>query len=105
VQSVNGSCQYRAHLIIECFVRISLPGAGPQMTVGNVVLNQQKDEKGLFVQMNEKVLRHETVHATQWARYGPKFALLYKGAFEKNGECNEYEEEAGYEDGNYLKCI
>ncbi|CAM3807858.1 hypothetical protein [Smaragdicoccus niigatensis] len=52
--------------------------------------------------LSQQVLRHESVHAEQWARYGFRFALMYP--FEElrhPREKNRFEIEAGLEDGGY----
>ena len=49
------------------------------------------------------LLRHEAVHAEQWARYGVSFAVRY--LFEESrhrGAANRFEIEAGLADGGYL---
>ena len=48
------------------------------------------------------VLRHEAVHADQWARYGIVFGLLYlREELRHRGPRNRFEIEAGLEDGGY----
>ncbi len=48
------------------------------------------------------VLRHETVHADQWARYGVSFAVRYLfEEYRHPGAANKYEIEAGLADGGY----
>ncbi len=51
-------------------------------------------------------LRHEAVHADQWARYGFAFAVLYLIEEARHrGPKNKYEIEAGLEDGGYTKRL
>ena len=45
-------------------------------------------------------IRHETVHADQWRRYGYRFAWLYLLAGSK-AQANRFEIEAGLQDGGY----
>lgn len=48
------------------------------------------------------VLRHEAVHADQWARYGMSFAARYLvEELRHPGPKNRYEIEAGLADGGY----
>ncbi|NLV80921.1 MAG: hypothetical protein GXY65_16580 [Rhodococcus sp.] len=48
------------------------------------------------------VLRHEAVHADQWARYGPGLAVRYLVEEMRNpGSRNRFEIEAGLADGGY----
>lgn len=48
------------------------------------------------------VLRHEAVHADQWARYGVSFAVRYLvEEIRHRGAANKYEIDAGLEDGGY----
>lgn len=53
-----------------------------------------------------RVLRHEEVHAQQWARYGHSGFIaryLWHNPFDP---CNHpFEEEAGFEDGGYFQCV
>ncbi|SNT34316.1 hypothetical protein [Rhodococcoides kyotonense] len=63
-------------------------------TIGGVYLTRANT--------SHAVLRHESVHADQWARYGLLFAVRY--LFEEvrhPGPTNKYEIEAGLEDGGY----
>ncbi|NHC43703.1 hypothetical protein [Motilibacter aurantiacus] len=48
-------------------------------------------------------IRHETVHADQWRRYGFRFAWLYLRAG-REAEANRFEVEAGLEDGGYRQA-
>jgi hypothetical protein len=51
-------------------------------------------------------LRHESVHATQWAIFGPIFPILYwiaEAAFPM--ERNPFERWAGLRDGGYLDDV
>lgn len=48
-----------------------------------------------------RVLRHESVHARQWRRYGLLMPLLYLCAG-RDPLRNRFEIEAGLEDGNYV---
>ncbi|MGA9869659.1 MAG: hypothetical protein WBQ44_00725 [Rhodococcus sp. (in: high G+C Gram-positive bacteria)] len=63
-------------------------------TIGGVYLTRRN--------VSRAVLRHEAVHADQWARYGLFFAVRY--LFEevrRPGARNRYEIEAGLRDGGY----
>ncbi|TSD97412.1 hypothetical protein FOS14_15435 [Skermania sp. ID1734] len=52
--------------------------------------------------VTEPVLRHEAVHADQWARYGFGFALRYLVEELRNPkDANKFEREAGLADGGY----
>ncbi|MEO7078002.1 hypothetical protein [Rhodococcus sp. BP22] len=52
--------------------------------------------------ISRSVLRHEAVHADQWARYGPLFAVRYLVEELRNpGARNRFEIEAGLDDGGY----
>ena len=56
--------------------------------------------------VSQRVLRHESVHAAQWARYGFRFAWMY--LFEElrhRGAKNRFEIEAGLEDGGYADRV
>ena len=49
-----------------------------------------------------RTLRHEAVHADQWARYGSSFILRYLSEESRNPkERNKFEIEAGLADGGY----
>lgn len=50
---------------------------------------------------DERLLRHEAVHRTQWLRYGFLMPVLYLFAG-RDPLRNRFEIEAGLEDGNYL---
>ncbi|MGC0364932.1 hypothetical protein ABH922_002916 [Rhodococcus sp. 27YEA15] len=63
-------------------------------TVGGVYLTRGN--------VGRSVLRHETIHADQWARYGVCFALVYLFEELRNpGTRNRFEIEAGLADGGY----
>lgn len=50
----------------------------------------------------ERILRHESVHADQWARYGLTFMARYLFEEARHPRArNKFEIEAGLEDGNY----
>jgi len=51
--------------------------------------------------VDDRLLRHEAVHARQWRRYGLLMPLLYLFAG-RDPFRNRFEIEAGLEDGNYL---
>jgi len=52
---------------------------------------------------SDRLLRHEAVHADQWARFGVGFAVRYLVEEMRNpGLCNRFEIEAGLADGGYL---
>ncbi|WP_231476447.1 MULTISPECIES: hypothetical protein [unclassified Rhodococcus (in: high G+C Gram-positive bacteria)] len=49
------------------------------------------------------MLRHESVHADQWARHGFSFAIRYLvEEMRRPGAANRFEVEAGLGDGGYL---
>ncbi|MCJ0890591.1 MULTISPECIES: hypothetical protein [unclassified Rhodococcus (in: high G+C Gram-positive bacteria)] len=49
-----------------------------------------------------RVLRHESVHADQWARFGLTFPFRYLAEEARHrGPANKYEREAGLADGGY----
>lgn len=63
-------------------------------TIGGVYLTRHNTSAG--------VLRHEAVHADQWARYGAMFAVRYLAEeIRRPGPRNRYEIEAGLRDGGY----
>ncbi|MEE2032466.1 hypothetical protein [Rhodococcus chondri] len=63
-------------------------------TVGGVFLTRN--------QPSRRLLRHEAVHADQWARHGLGFAVRYLWEECRNpGARNRFEVEAGLADGNY----
>lgn len=63
-------------------------------TLGGVYLTRRNTTR--------PVLRHEAVHADQWARYGIVFGLLYlREELRHRGPRNRFEIEAGLEDGGY----
>ncbi len=63
-------------------------------TIGGVYLTNRNTSAA--------VLRHEAVHADQWARYGVLFAVRYLIEEVRNpGVANRYEIEAGLADGGY----
>ncbi|MFE5645410.1 hypothetical protein [Rhodococcus sp. NPDC056516] len=63
-------------------------------TLGGVYLTRRNTTRS--------VLRHEAVHADQWARYGIAFGLLYlREELRHRGPRNRFEIEAGLEDGGY----
>jgi hypothetical protein len=51
--------------------------------------------------LEERVLRHEAIHARQWRRYGMLMPLLYALAG-RDPLHNRFEIEAGLADGNYV---
>lgn len=51
--------------------------------------------------VDERLLRHESVHERQWRRYGLLMPLLYLAAG-RDALRNRFEIEAGLEDGNYV---
>lgn len=63
-------------------------------TIGGVYLTRRN--------VSAAVLRHEAVHADQWARHGVLFAVRYLVEEVRNpGVSNRYEIEAGLADGGY----
>lgn len=63
-------------------------------TIGGVYLTRRNVSRAL--------LRHESVHADQWARYGVAFAVRYLvEEIRRPGSRNRYEIEAGLRDGGY----
>jgi hypothetical protein len=49
------------------------------------------------------LLRHEAIHADQWARFGPGFAVRYLFEEIRNpGSRNRFEIEAGLANGGYI---
>lgn len=63
-------------------------------TIGGVYLTGRN--------LSRPVLRHEAVHADQWARYGLLFAVRYLvEEIRRPGARNRYEIEAGLADGGY----
>ncbi|MBY6412476.1 hypothetical protein HQ346_12405 [Rhodococcus sp. BP-252] len=63
-------------------------------TIGGVYLTRTNTSRA--------VLRHESVHADQWARYGVLFAVRYLVEEVRHpGASNKYEIEAGLGDGGY----
>lgn len=63
-------------------------------TIGRVYLTRSNTARS--------VLRHESVHAAQWERYGVLFAVRYLAEEIRHpGAANKYEIEAGLEDGGY----
>lgn len=51
--------------------------------------------------VSDRILRHESVHAAQWRRYGMLMPILYLRAG-RDPLRNRFEIEAGLEDGNYV---
>lgn len=52
----------------------------------------------------QRTVRHESVHADQWARYGVSFAVRYLFEEMRNPkQANKFEIEAGLVDGGYAK--
>ncbi|WP_338893031.1 hypothetical protein [Rhodococcus sovatensis] len=65
-------------------------------TIGGVYLTRKN--------VSRAVLRHEAVHADQWARYGLLFAVRYLVEESRRpGAQNRYEIEAGLDDGGYTR--
>lgn len=63
-------------------------------TVGGVFLTRREPSASL--------LRHEAVHADQWARHGLTFPVRYVvEEVGRPGRMNRYEVEAGLKDGGY----
>lgn len=63
-------------------------------TIGGVFLTRKVPSR--------RVLRHEAIHADQWARHGIGFAVRYLWEEMRNpGARNRFEIEAGLADGNY----
>lgn len=53
-----------------------------------------------------RVLKHEEVHAQQWARYGHLGFIARYLWHQPWDPCNHpFEEEAGFEDGGYFQCV
>ncbi|KAA0023961.1 hypothetical protein [Antrihabitans cavernicola] len=51
-----------------------------------------------------RTIRHESVHADQWARYGASFAIRYLLEERRHPKAgNKFEIEAGLVDGGYTK--
>ncbi|MBD8053455.1 hypothetical protein ICV35_07185 [Rhodococcus ruber] len=51
---------------------------------------------------SRRILRHEAVHADQWARHGIGFAIRYlREELRRPGARNRFEIEAGLADGGY----
>ncbi|MCB1258100.1 MAG: hypothetical protein KDB26_13385, partial [Microthrixaceae bacterium] len=50
------------------------------------------------------LMRHEAVHANQWAVGSWMFAAGYGAASSVQGECNYFERQAGFRDGGYRNC-
>ena len=75
------------------------------MTSRRSILNQKRNPDATFRPMNADVLAHESVHATQWAVFGPAFAVEYGVAYAIQGQCNVFEDLANYAKGNYTQCI
>lgn len=64
-------------------------------TIGGVYLTRRN--------VTRSVLRHEAIHADQWARHGILFGALYLGEeLRRPGRKNRFEIEAGLAEGGYL---
>ncbi|MFD5810736.1 hypothetical protein ACWEQV_13990 [Rhodococcus aetherivorans] len=64
-------------------------------TIGGVFLTGRTPSR--------RILRHEAVHADQWARYGAGFAVRYVWEELRHpGARNRFEIEAGLADGGYV---
>ncbi len=89
----GGSLRLRRGLIIECGgMRGGFARGGLQ--IGSAWLCNTLNDDGR--------LRHESVHATQWAIFGPFFPLLYWVAeLIWPMERNPFEQWAGLQDGGY----
>ncbi len=89
----GGRVRWRRGAIVECgSMRGGYPRGG--VTIGSVWLCGTLND--------DARLRHETVHATQWAIFGPLFPLAYllaEVAFPM--ERNPFERWAGLRDGGY----
>ena len=77
------------------------------VTVGDVVLLRMSRERALD---NPRLLRHEAVHAAQWARWPlvflPAYGLASLWSMVRNGDAatgNCFEISAGLSDGGYTK--
>lgn len=90
----GGRLRWHRNGIIECSaMRGGFPRGG--LTIGSVWLCGSLNDAGR--------LRHEAVHATQWAIFGPLFPVLYwtaEALFPM--ERNPFERWAGLRDGGYL---
>lgn len=65
-------------------------------TVGGVFLTRREP--------GARLLRHEAVHAEQWARHGLTFPFRYgREELRHRGARNRFEVEAGLEDGGYRR--
>lgn len=77
--------------------RLTIAGG---MTIGNVYTTWKVAPKA-------PELRHEAKHSTQWAFLGTSMAGLYllsRVGARHGGDCNVFERNAGYSDGNYGYC-
>lgn len=64
-------------------------------TLGGMYLTRRNNSRA--------VLRHEAIHADQWARHGLAFAVMYLyEELRSPGRRNKFEVEAGLADGGYL---
>lgn len=78
------------------FIAVGMRGgfARAGTTVGGVFLTRREP--------GERLIRHESVHADQWARYGIVFPFLYWYEELRNPrERNRFEIEAGLAEGGY----
>ena len=90
----GGRLRWRRGRIVECSaMRGGYPRGG--ITIGSVWLCGHLTDN--------RRLRHESVHATQWAIFGPMFPLLYWSAEAVLPmERNPFERWAGLRDGGYV---
>jgi len=96
--ATRGHLRLRKHLVIEAVGCRSRLG-GVQVTIGSVVINRSDEP------MDERRLRHETVHVLQWALIGPLFPIAYAVAYMLQRQCNVFERWAGFADGGYEHCL
>jgi hypothetical protein len=95
----NCTLSRRAFWLCTGAARGTYGGAGT--TYGNVFITRLSN-------VPVPLQRHEEVHASQWARYGPDFYNIYLAVhlyFSPGNGCNYFEEEAGFRRGGYRWCL
>ena len=82
-------------------VRIQIYDKGGT-TIGNAFITDRKEAA-----QKAPLLDHELFHTFQWAAAGGlPFAALYGAEYAKaGGECNRFEQAAGFAAGGYDECV
>ena len=94
----GGRCRLAKGLMVTCTGTKLVPRAG--FTIGNTFVTKEQN-------VSAALLRHESIHASQWMLFGANFPAAYTSAevIGGRGACtNVFERAAGLRDGGYGYC-